>query len=78
MTHQFAFVEAALAAPVDPVALAKDATDSSRGQIYSAALMAITVDTDAERNYLRQLAAALMLDDAKVASIHTGMGKPKL
>jgi len=76
--EEIAFVEAALAAPVDPVALAKDATDSSRGQIYSAALMAITVDTDAERNYLRQLAAALMLDDAKVASIHTGMGKPKL
>ena len=64
----------ASASPLKP----KDATDSSRGQIYSAALMAITVDTDAERNYLCQLAAALMLDDAKVASIHTGMGKPKL
>lgn len=76
--EEIAFVEAALAAPVDPMALAQDATESSKGQIYSAALMAITVDTEAERIYLRQLAAALMLDEAKVAAIHKGMGKPAL
>jgi uncharacterized membrane protein YebE (DUF533 family) len=38
--------------------------------------MAITVDTDAERTYLRGLATALGLDAATVTAIHTGAGKP--
>lgn len=73
---EVAFVEAQLAAPLDPVALAADTAESMRAQVYSAALMAISVDTEAERAYLRHLAAALMLDEGKVAAIHNGMGKP--
>ena len=42
------------------------------------ALMAITVDTEAERTYLKALARGLMLDDASVAQIHKTMGKPAL
>jgi uncharacterized membrane protein YebE (DUF533 family) len=74
--EEVAFVEAELAAPVDPAALAADTAESMRAQVYSAALMAIAVDTDAERAYLRHLASALMLDAGKVAAIHAGMGKP--
>ncbi len=74
--EEVAFVQAELSAPVDPVALAADTAVSMRAQVYSAALMAISVDTAAERAYLRHLASALMLDAGKVAAIHTGMGKP--
>lgn len=74
--EEVAFVAAQLDAAIDPVALAADTSESMRAQVYSAALMAIAVDTEAERAYLRHLAAALTLDAGKVAAIHTGMGKP--
>ena len=38
--------------------------------------MAITVDTEAERQYLANLAAAMGLEAPKVAEIHAAMGKP--
>ena len=38
-------------------------------QVYSASLMAIDVDTDAERNYLNKLAKAMGLNAAVVANI---------
>ncbi|GAA3853206.1 DUF533 domain-containing protein [Celeribacter arenosi] len=72
------FVQSVLDAPVDPVALAQDATETTKAQVYSAALMAISVDTPAERNFLTTLAQALMLDAAKVTEIHQTMGKPVL
>jgi uncharacterized membrane protein YebE (DUF533 family) len=40
--------------------------------------MEITVDTEAEKVYLRGLASALGLDAATVATIHAGAGKPSL
>lgn len=76
--EEIAFVEAALDAPVDPVALAQDTGEAMRAQVYSAALMAIAVDTGAERSYLRALAQALQLDDATVADLHKSMGRPAL
>lgn len=75
---EIAFVEAALDAPVDPMALARDTGDTMRAQVYSAALMAIAVDTEAERTYLRGLAQALQLDDDTVADLHKTMGRPPL
>lgn len=74
--EEIAFVNAELDAPIDIAALASAAGDSAKTQIYSSALMAITVDSDAEKQYLRQLASALGLDAAKVAEIHAAMGKP--
>jgi hypothetical protein len=76
--EEIAFVEAALDAPVDPMALARDTGDSMRAQVYSAALMAIAVDTEAERTYLRGLSQALQLDDDTVAALHRGMNRPPL
>lgn len=57
-------------------ALAAAAGDTTKAQVYSAALMAISVDTEAEKQYLAQLASALGLETAKVAEIHKAMGKP--
>jgi uncharacterized membrane protein YebE (DUF533 family) len=74
--EEIAFVEAALDAPVDVAALAAAATESTKAQVYSAALMAISVDTEAEKQYLANLAAALGLEAAKVLEIHHAMGKP--
>ena len=76
--EEIAFVEAELAAPIDVEALAADVQGNAKSQVYSAALMAVTVDTEAERAYLRALAAALGLDDETVAGIHSGMGRPAL
>ncbi|WP_434288236.1 DUF533 domain-containing protein [Celeribacter sp. SCSIO 80788] len=74
--EEIAFVQAELDAPVDPMALAKDAGTSAAAQVYAAALMAISVDTEAEKTFLKGLAQSLMLDEAKQAEIHQSMGKP--
>lgn len=74
--EEIAFVEAELDAPVDIAALARDVGEEAKAQVYSAALMAITADTEAERQYLANLAAALGLEAAKVLEIHRSMGKP--
>ncbi|KFE36006.1 tellurite resistance TerB family protein [Thioclava atlantica] len=74
--EEIAFVKAELDAPVDVGALAAATADHMKSQVYSSALMAISVDTEAERQYLANLAAALGLTTEKVALIHEAMGKP--
>lgn len=69
-----AFVEAQLAAPVDPEALAAATPEAQRTQVYSASLMTIRVDTQAEAQYLDQLAKAMELDEAMVNMLHMQMG----
>ena len=78
LEDEIAFVEAELAAPVDVAALARDTGAQMRNQVYSAALMAVQVDTEAERSYLRSLAQALGLSDAERDALHAGMGRPTL
>ncbi|TMV88396.1 tellurite resistance TerB family protein [Thioclava sp. BHET1] len=73
---EIAFVKAELDAPIDVSGLANDTAAHMKAQVYSAALMAITVDTEAEKQYLANLAAALGLEAQKVAEIHKAMGKP--
>lgn len=75
--EEIAFVQAELDAPVDVAGLAAAVNETARAQVYSAALMAITVDTDAEKAYLKGL-AQLGLDDATVATIHAASGKPQI
>lgn len=75
--EEIAFVQAALDAPVDPIALANDTSESMRAQVYSAALMAVQVDTEAERAYLAALAQAMGLSADTVAGLHTAMNRPK-
>lgn len=45
-------------------------------QMYTVSLLAITVDTPAERDYLKDLARRLYLSDAMVASVHAELGLP--
>ncbi len=56
--------------PVDVAGLAAEATDpQAAAEIYAASLMAITVDSAAERDYLARLATALRLPAEAVAHI---------
>ena len=43
-------------------------------QVYAASLLAIEVDTDAERDYLRELASGLDLDSAVTDQLHSALG----
>ncbi|WP_172331350.1 DUF533 domain-containing protein [Mangrovicoccus sp. HB161399] len=72
--EEVAFVKQQLGAPLDPMGLARDATEQSRAQVYAMSLMAITVDSKAETQYLDTLAAALQLDAATRDAIHARMG----
>jgi uncharacterized membrane protein YebE (DUF533 family) len=72
-----AFVMSELAAPVDIAALAGAVQgEAQAAEVYSASLVAIDVDTEAERQYLRDLAAALNLDAATVQQLHQMTGAP--
>lgn len=74
--EEIAFVAAELDRPIDIAGLAASVGEGAKAQVYSAALMAITADTDAEKQYLANLAAALGLEAGKVLEIHRTMGKP--
>jgi uncharacterized membrane protein YebE (DUF533 family) len=45
-------------------------------EVYAASLLAIDVDSEAERAYLRNLAAALRLDAGVVSFLHRTTGAP--
>ncbi|MGD9885729.1 MAG: tellurite resistance TerB family protein [Reyranella sp.] len=66
-----AFVMDELRASLDVDAVARGATTPEQAaEIYAASLLAVTVDSAAERGYLAMLAAHLKLDDALVAHLH--------
>jgi uncharacterized membrane protein YebE (DUF533 family) len=72
-----AFIEAELTAPLDLDALAAAArTPAQAAEAYVAALVAITIDTDRERAWLRALAEALGLNAATAAELHRMTGAP--
>ncbi|MCT4608742.1 MAG: tellurite resistance TerB family protein [Pelagimonas sp.] len=72
--QDIAFVQEQLAAPLDAEALAADTPQAQRAQVYSASLMTIQVDTQAEAQYLDTLAKAMGLDQATVNALHMQMG----
>lgn len=68
---------AALERPVDVQVLVGAATTQERAvELYTASLLAIEVDTPAERGYLAMLAGALGLPDELVAHVHREAGVP--
>lgn len=69
------FIEEQLATPpnLDDI-ISQVNTPALARQIYTASLLAITVDTPAERDYLKNLARRLFLSDAMVASVHAELG----
>lgn len=72
--EDIAFVQAQLAAPVDVKGLAADTPPALRAQVYSASLMTIRLDTEAEAQYLDALARAMDLDQPTVNTLHMQMG----
>ncbi len=74
-----ALIDAELARPADPEALAAlSRSPAQAAQIYAASIMAIEIDTEAERAYLRALAQALRLPAEAVAELHRVTGAPAL
>lgn len=76
--EDIAFIKEQLAAEVDAEALAADTPEAQKMPVYSASLMTIRVDTDAEAEYLDHLAKALGLDEPTVNALHLQMGNQPL
>ncbi len=73
-----AMLRSQLAEPVDMASLVAAArTPEIAAEIYTASLLAIDVDTAAERAYLEMLAARLGLPQELVASIHLELEVPR-
>jgi uncharacterized membrane protein YebE (DUF533 family) len=69
------FISRELEKPMDTAGLIRAVPNQQvAAQIYAASLLAIEVDTDAERNYLRELASGLDLDDAVTSQLHSALG----
>lgn len=63
--------------PLDLEGLTREVRSrETAAEVYAASLLAIEVDTAAERDYLRQLANGLRLDDSAVRRIHQIMDAP--
>ena len=73
------FLMAEMSRPLDVAGLvAKVRGPEEAVEVYAASLLAIEVDTDAERQYLGQLGRSLGLDAATVAEIHRALGVPQV
>mgnify|MGYP002620480676 CR=1 FL=1 len=71
------FVVEEISRPLDPADLAKDVRNPAQAaEVYAASLLAIDVDSEPEREYLRALAAALRLDPGTVSFLHRTTGAP--
>ena len=73
-----AFVEAELASPVDVEGLARQVPKGLEPQVYAMSVLAIDLDSQAEAQYLHQLAQALGLGKSDVNHIHAQLGAPAL
>lgn len=72
--EELAFIKAELAAPVDPMALARDTSEQMGAQVYATAVMTMRVDNASEVAFLNQLAQGLGLSDETRARVHNAMG----
>jgi uncharacterized membrane protein YebE (DUF533 family) len=69
------FVMSELSKPLDLDGLIRAVPNPQVGvQVYAASLLAIEVDTPAERQYMQQLAQGLGLDSAVVQRVHQALG----
>lgn len=69
-----AFVEAEMQAPVDPMALAREAGEGVKAQLYAAAATITKGDSPAEKQFLATLAQGLALGPEERARIHGEIG----
>lgn len=73
------FIAKEAATPLDIDALVSEVPDQqAAAQVYAASLLAINVDSQAERAYLQELASKLGLDGEVVASLHNVLGVPNI
>jgi uncharacterized membrane protein YebE (DUF533 family) len=69
------FVRAEMGRPLDLKALLQEVSNPQMAaEVYAASMLAIEVDTPAERDYLRQLAQGLGLDEGAVQRLHLTLG----
>ena len=73
-----AFVEAEMARPIDPKALAAEADPHQRTQLYAVSVVVSRIDNPAEIAYLDNLAAALHLGRAARQRVHQAMRIPQV
>ena len=73
-----AFVQNELNSPVDVDALAQQTPRGLEQQIYTMSVMGIDLDTQAEAQYLHQLATALGLPKGQINAIHAKLGVPAI
>ncbi len=75
---EMAFVQAQLAAPVSIPTLVAHVPNGLQAQVYTMSVMAINLDSQAEAQYLNDLAKALGIDPQSVNQIHAQLGVPGL
>ena len=71
---EMAFVQAEMAKKVDIAALVRHVPDGLQQQVYTMSVMAIDLDSQAEAQYLHDLATALQIDKDGVNDIHAKLG----
>ncbi len=69
-------LDAEIRAPLTLEQLTVRTPSAQRAEVYAAALIAITADTEAERAFLDRLAGQLSLDGAARADVHAQLGIP--
>ena len=73
------FLDAEIGRPFSPAQFAAAArTPEQRAEVYLASALAIDADTDAERAYLKYLAATLALDDKLIAHLDDAVRNAKI
>jgi uncharacterized membrane protein YebE (DUF533 family) len=71
------FLQQEMKKPLDIDSLVAQVRDAGlAAEVYAASLLAIEVDTPAERDYLRRLAQGLRLDPVVTAELHGALGAP--
>ena len=71
---EMAFVQAEMAKKVDIPALVRNVPAGLESQVYTMSVMAIDLDSQAEAQYLHDLATALEIDKDGVNDIHAKLG----
>lgn len=71
--HSFIVKELLSPADLDQIAVQVDSMETAEN-VYTVSLLAIDIDTDAERTYMRTLANKLGLDDSILDKIHGELG----
>lgn len=71
---EMAFVQAEMAKKVDITALVRNVPAGLEAQVYTMSVMAIDLDSQAEAQYLHDLATALEIDKDGVNDIHAKLG----